>query len=138
VKFDHETSDEPRVGNVRSLAERTGMQEEVCIVTEVWLAAGSVGHFRRHLTRVTELLRQHGVEYAYFGHPFEWVSDPTEDELPTGIQVLRFNGEARARAVVALLRDPQFRAESQQVFRKTRTYLSRPTARPELVDWLTR
>ena len=112
--------------------------EEVCIVSEVWLAAGCLDHFRRLMARVTELLQQHGVEHAYHGHPFEWVSDPTEDELPTGIQVLRCENEARARAVVALLNDPELRAESQQVFRKTRTYLSRPTARPELLDWLTR
>ncbi len=109
------------------------MEEAVFMVSEVWLVPTRLDHFRRYMARVTELLRQHGVEYAYHGHPFEWVSDPAGDELPTGIQVLKFQSEAQARAAMALLGDPELSAEGRQVFKKTRTYLSRVEARQELI-----
>jgi uncharacterized protein (DUF1330 family) len=126
--------------NARALAEhrRRIVEEAVFLVSEVWLNPGSPDDYRRHLGKVTEILRRHGAEYVYHGHPFEWVTSPTDDDLPTGMQVVKFEDEARARAVVALLGDPELRAESAKVFRRTRTYLCKYAARPELLDLLRR
>ncbi len=72
------------------------------------------------------------------GHPFEWVLDTRDDDVPTGIEVLRFESEEKARAAMAALSDPELRKACATVFRRTRTYLSKYAAGEDLLGFYAR
>lgn len=110
------------------LTDEHDVDEEVFLVVEVWLIPGRFDDFKRYRPRQVDLLLQHGAEYVYHGHPFEWVDSPDDSDLPTGIEVLRFPNEAAARAALALMDDADLRAEHAKVFRRVRMYLSRYAA----------
>jgi len=79
-------------------------------------------------------MHQHGAELVYHGHPYESVSTTTEDDLPTGVQVVKFESDASARAFLALLGDSELAAERDKALSGSRTYLSKLSLRPEVLD----
>jgi uncharacterized protein (DUF1330 family) len=101
--------------------------EEVFLVAESWLVPGMFARFKRFRVKAIDALLSFGAEYAYHGHPFEWVIGE-EDDLPTGIEVFHFSNELQARSaaksLVELLDDPDAKAS----VRKSRVYLSRHRA----------
>jgi uncharacterized protein (DUF1330 family) len=105
-------------------------EEEVFLVNECWLIAGCLAAFKEYRKKTIEILLQHGAEYAYHGHPFEWVSEPSGEDVPTGIEVLRFANEASARAALAALSAPELVAEGKSFLRRTRSYLSKYAVTP--------
>ena len=70
--------------------------EETFLVVESWLVPGRFAQFKQFRVKAMDCLLRLGAEYAYHGHPFEWVFGETAD-LPTGIEVFRFASEANAR-----------------------------------------
>jgi hypothetical protein len=128
------------VGSVHgdSLAADVMREEEVFLVHECWLAAGSLEAFKEYRKKTIEILLQHGAEYAYHGHPFAWEANPGNEDVPTGIEVLRFENEAKARAALALLRAPELEAEGRKVLCKVRSYLSKYAVSPAQMERLTR
>lgn len=111
-------------------------EEEVFLVTECWLVPGSLAAFKAYRKKTIEILLQHGAEYAYHGHPFAWVANPENEDPPTGIEVLRFENEAKARAALTLLRAPELEAEGRKVLRKVRSYLSKYAVTPSQLERL--
>jgi hypothetical protein len=99
--------------------------EEVFLVNECWLVSGTLDAFKEYRKKTIEALLQHGAEYAYHGHPFAWISNPADEDVPTGIEVLRFENEEKARAALTLLAAPELVAEGKKVLRKVRSYLSK-------------
>jgi uncharacterized protein (DUF1330 family) len=94
------------------------------------LIAGCLEAFKEYRKKTIEILLQHGAEYSYHGHPFEWVSEPSGEDVPTGIEVLRFANEATARAALTALGAPKLVAEGKGVLRRTRSYLSKYAVTP--------
>jgi hypothetical protein len=104
------------------------LDEEVFLVSEVWLNPGCADDFKRYLIRVRELLDRHGAECVYHGHPFDWAPSAVDGDLPTGIEVLRFQSEGKARAALDLLADTELVAERTRTLLRARTYLSKYSA----------
>ena len=100
------------------------MNEDVFLVNECWLHPGALEAFKAYRKKTIEILLQHGAEFVYHGHPFAWASEPTDDDVPTGIEILRFDDEGKARAALTALHAPALAAEGEKVFRKIRSYLS--------------
>jgi hypothetical protein len=113
-------------------------EEEVFLVNECWLVPGSLDAFKDYRKKTIEILLQCGVEYAYHGHPFEWVSNPEKEAVPTGIEVLRFENEAKARTALALLGTPELEAEGRKVLSRVRSYLSKYAVTPGRLEGLVR
>ncbi len=109
------------------------MDEEVYLVSEIWIRPGCLEEFRHYLARMTGLMHQHGAEFVYHGHPYESVSNPAGDALPTGVQVVKFESEAEAHTFLSLLDEPELKAERGRALDKSRTYLSKLSLRPEVL-----
>jgi hypothetical protein len=74
-----------------------------------------------------------GAEYAYHGHPFEWVFGEIAD-LPTGIEVFRFASEANAREAAKSLLELLDQPEAKASLQKGRIYLSHHRASTGLTE----
>jgi uncharacterized protein (DUF1330 family) len=98
--------------------------EEVFLVAESWLVPGTFAQFKRFRIKAIDSLLSFGAEYAYHGHPFEWVIGE-DDDLPTGIEVFLFASEAKARAAAKSLLELLNDSEAKASIRKSRVYLSR-------------
>lgn len=113
------------------------LEEEVFLVNECWLVSGSLEAFKEYRKKTIEILLDHGAEYAYHGHPFAWISNPTNEDVPTGIEVFRFENEAKARAALKLLGAPELEAEGRKVLGKVRSYLSKYAVTAKTLEGLT-
>jgi uncharacterized protein (DUF1330 family) len=107
--------------------------EEVFLVAESWMVPGTFAHFKRFRVKAIDTLLRFGAEYAYHGHPFEWVIGE-DDDLPTGIEVFRFSSEVVARAAAKSLRELQDDPEAKASLRKSRLYFSRHRASTGLME----
>jgi len=100
-------------------------EESVFLVTEVWLLPGQFELLKDYRKRTLDVLSPYRPEFVFHNHGFEWVSDDNEGSIPTGMEVLRFDNEADARAAIADLSTPELKAMERRVFSRVRSYFSR-------------
>lgn len=100
-------------------------EEEVFLITEVWVKPGTFEKFKTYRIKVLKILEPFAPEFIFYSHPFEWVFGSGDGDLPSGIEVCRFLNEKTARDAIAAIESSGVRTEEKEVFSKIRCYLSR-------------
>jgi hypothetical protein len=99
--------------------------EGVYLFAEVWLNPGVDSRFKAYRQRTLDIVLADGAELVYSGHPFAALSGAFESGIAHGVQVLRFPGEAAARAALAEIERTIDADERAAIFAGGRSFLSR-------------
>ena len=99
--------------------------ESVFLVSEVWLDPGKFEEFKAYRIKVLDLLEKFNPDFVYNGHAFEWALGKDNGELPTGIEVCRFETEEMAKRALEAIEKSGLLNESNMLFNKVRCYLAR-------------
>jgi hypothetical protein len=99
--------------------------ESVFIVFEIWLNPGNFSDFKVYRQKTMDILIKYNAEYIYHGHPFEWVNNPDNDMLPTGIEIFHFRNIEDAQNVLKEINNPSLKADELKIFDKIRCYISK-------------
>jgi hypothetical protein len=89
---------------------------------------------KKYRLKVNDILDKYSPEYVYHGHAFEWVSDDNGEELPSGIEVIKFNNEQIARKAIKELDRKEIKDMEVKIFSRIRCYLSRFAFPNELIN----
>lgn len=100
-------------------------EESVFMITEAWAMPGTFEKYRIYRIAIHEAFEKYHPEYIFHNHAFEWVFGGNDDELPTGIEVVRFDNIGLAKAAIADISTARMKNMEKEVFRKVRCYLSR-------------
>ena len=105
--------------------------ESIFLISELWLNQVKFEEFKAYRIRLLDILEKYNPEYVYHGHPFEWVLETDDGDVPTGIEVLRFETEVVARQALNAIMESGIMNEGRMIFKKIRCYLSKY----ELTTW---
>lgn len=97
----------------------------VFLFTEIWLKPGAVSELKAYRKRVLELLEEFEPEFIFHNHPYEWVLEPGEDDLPTGMDIIKFRSENIAKQAISKINAVEIKKQEQKIFYKIRSYLGR-------------
>jgi len=100
-------------------------EESVFLITEAWAIPGTFEKFKVYRQTITEALARYRPDYVFYNHAFEWIENIDGEELPTGMEVMRFDNIELARSALAAISSDELKRMEKEVFEKVRCYLSR-------------
>ena len=100
-------------------------EEATFLIMEVWLDLSRLEDFKAYRVRLFDLVDKFKFEYAYHGHPFAWALNTDDGEVPTGIEIWRFESEAAARETLSAIEKSGLLEEGKKVLKKSRCYLAK-------------
>ncbi len=99
--------------------------ESIFLIAEVWLRPDRFDDFKSYRQKTMDIMIKHHAEYVYHGHPFEWIHNPDNEPIPTGMEVFRFPSAGDADRALEELNDPSLQSEMRAVFDRVRMYKSK-------------
>jgi len=100
-------------------------EESVFLISEIWLNPNKFEEFKTYRISMLDLLEKFNPEFIYHGHPFAWVSGASNEGLPTGIEICRFETEEVAKQALETLEKSGLSGEGAGLVEKKRSYLAR-------------
>ena len=100
-------------------------EESVFLVIELWIIPGSFTKLKDYKKKINAILEKYRPEYIFHNHAFEWVFGGDEEDLPTGIEAIKFENEETARAALAELATKEIKDMEKEIFSRVRCYFSR-------------
>lgn len=100
-------------------------EESVFLISEAWAIPGTLEKFKAYRQAINEAFAAYRPDYIFHNHAFEWVEDCNGEELPTGMEVVRFDNIDLARSALAAITTDEMKRMEKEVFKKVRCYLSR-------------
>ena len=94
--------------------------ESIFMITEIWLNPTKFEEYKSYRTKFLDRLEKYNPEYVYHGHPFIWIFESGDGEVPTGIEVLRFETEEVAQQAIDDIKGSGLLGEGYMIFNKTR------------------
>ncbi|MDH5718340.1 MAG: hypothetical protein OEZ22_11995 [Spirochaetia bacterium] len=107
-------------------------EESVFLIVEGWLIPGEFELFKKYRMKILDILEKYNPQYLFYSHAFEWVFNDTDEEYPTGIEVIEFKDEKSAKLAISELSAKEIKEFEKKVFKKVRCYLSRLAKPKEL------
>jgi len=101
------------------------IDEQVYVVTELWVLPNIFTQLKIYRKKSNTLLTPFNPEYIFHNHAFEWIVSHDDEQLPSGIEIVKFENERVARAAIAALSIPELKAMEQEIFARIRVYISR-------------
>jgi len=100
-------------------------EESVFVITEAWAIPGTFDKYKAYRQAINEAFARYHPEYIFHNHAFEWIDNSNREELPTGMEVVRFDNIELARSALADISTEALKRMEKEVFKKVRCYLSR-------------
>ena len=100
-------------------------EESVFLITEAWAIPGTFEKYKVYRQAITTALAQYRPDYVFHNHAFEWIENSNNEELPVGMEVVRFDDIELARSALAAISTDELKRMEKEVFKKARCYLSR-------------
>lgn len=99
--------------------------ESTYLVWEIWLNPTKTEEFKVYRIRFFNLFEKFKPEYIFHGHPFTWTLETNEGELPSGIEVWRFETKEMANRALEAIETSGLLREGKMILEKSRCYLAR-------------
>ena len=101
------------------------MDDSIFMLTEIWVLPNSFSELKKYRTKSIEILAPFKPVYIFHNHAFDWVYGGENEQLPSGIEIIKFESEHVANSAVAALAIPELKQLEKEIFVRIRSYFSK-------------
>ena len=101
------------------------MDDSIFLVTEIWVLPNSFSKLKIYRSKSIELLAPFNPVYIFHNHAIDWVYGGDNEQLPSGIEIVKFESEHVANTAVAALAISELKPMEKEIFTRIRSYFSK-------------